>query len=128
MSNTMLPKYRWQAVYKNGDITTESKVSSYEDIDRSNLRFFQIIDPETTDIKLKIEILEHQSLIWRRRYSISTNGKKEIAHLVGKQTNQDGKNYQWIALLFESDGRVEFFDKFNPNSPFLNEMELFDFE
>jgi hypothetical protein len=121
-------KFSWKAEYINGDILSEAKDIGYHHIDRSKLCFFSLEDRETKETKLKIEILPDQNLIWRRRYAVHSNGKQEIAHLVGKQINKDGKNYQWLALLFESDGRVEFFDKFNANNIFLNEVVLLDFE
>lgn len=124
----MKSKYKWKAVYNDSAELSEAKDVGYHHIDRSKLRFFLLLDRETEDVKFRVEINDGQRLIWRRRYAIHSNGMQEIAHLVGKQITISNKNYQWIALIFEDDGRIEFFDKYDKDNPFLNEIELFEYE
>jgi len=44
---------------------------------------------------------------------------KEICHIIGKQENINGRNYQGIIGLFESDGRIEAAGKFEENHPWF---------
>lgn len=117
---------KWKAIYNNGTELNEAPSVGYHEIDRTQLRFFQLLDNDT--IKINVEFTGTERLIWRRRVAIHSNRPQEVVHIVGKQTTVNGENHQWIALLFESDGRVEFFDRFNPNHPFLREVKLLEYE
>lgn len=117
-----MSKYKWKAIYKNGDtldqVNTDGSKNGYGDIDRSQLVGFELWDGKFRVFYTKIE--PGQRLIWRRRTEmIPGQGQGEVVHIVGKQETIDGENIQGIVCIFESDGRMEATDRFDPNHPWL---------
>jgi len=52
----------------------------------------------------------------------------EVCHIIGKQETINGKNYQGIIGLFESDGRVEVAGKFEEGHPFFSKPVIHEHE
>jgi len=128
--NTM-PVYWWRATYDNGETFTlqpGSTYNQYHNIDRTRLRVFELFNHDTGEVKVKLNFLPGQRLIWRTRHRLQVGGQDEVVHIVGKQMTVDGKNSQGIFLLFEKDGSVEFFDRYDAKHPFLQEVQLLPFE
>jgi hypothetical protein len=119
--------YRWRAIHEDG-FTLEEKPNDefavYSNINRKKLRVFELFNKETKEVKLSIKFYPGQRLIWRRRKEMAPGGKENTVHIVGKQQTINGANKQGIALLFERDGTVEFFERFDPSHPFLRPIKL----
>ena len=97
---------------------------SYDKLNRLKLRLFEIVNKESGETALKIELQPGDRLIWRNMTALSAGKGAEIVQLVGKQRTVQGKNVQWIALFFERDKKVEFFDRFDQRHPFLYGVQL----
>lgn len=115
-----MSQYSFRAHYNDGSYQERG---NYADIDRDRLVAFELFDINTDNTALKMVFLPGQKLIWRKRHELKSTGEEKIVHLIGKQENRGGKNYQSLALLFD-DGHTEFFDKFDPRHPFLREVQL----
>lgn len=114
--------YTWKALYKDGasleQIERTGKKNTYADIDRKKLSGFELWNGSNRVFYLKID--RGQRLIWRRRTEMGQGGQVlGVCHIVGKQETVEGKNIQGIALIFESDGRIEMADRFDENHPWL---------
>ncbi len=114
-------KYYWIARYDDGkflsQINPDGSRNSYQDIQRDKLIAFEMW--QESNRVLFIRFKKSQRLIWRRRVEMSPQGIVEICHLVGKQETINGKNYQGIIGLFESDGRIETAGKFEEGHPWF---------
>lgn len=114
-------KYHWKARYSDGTFLSQINPSgtrnSYQDINRDKLVAFEMWR-DTTRVLL-IRFAPGQRLIWRRRVEMSPAGVAEVCHLIGKQETVNGKNYQGIVGLFESDGRIEVADRFEEGHPWF---------
>lgn len=128
-------RFQWRAVYTDGSFLTQinedGTKNAYADIDRNNLAAFEMW--EGTGVRvLSLRFAPGQRLIWRRRVFMSqTNegaGVSEVVHIIGKQQTVEGKNYQGIIGLFESDGRVEVAGKFDENHPFFKPVAVHETE
>jgi len=119
-------KYHWIAKYNDGtslhQVEPSGKKNAYKDIDRDKLCAFEIW--EGSHRILHIRFKKGQRLIWRRRVEISPGGKTEVCHIIGKQENVQGKNYQGIIGLFESDGRIEIAGKFEEGHPWFFPVKI----
>jgi len=114
-------RYYWIARYNDGtslnQIDPSGTKHAYADIDRNKLSAFEMWKGDQR--LLFIRFKQGQRLIWRRRVETSPGGLVEACHIIGKQENINGKNYQGIVGLFESDGRIEITDKFDKNHPWF---------
>lgn len=114
-------KYHWIARYNDGtflpQINSSGTRNSYQDINRDKLIAFEMWKDATR--VLLIRFAPGQRLIWRRRVEMSPTGVAEVCHLIGKQETVNGKNYQGIMGLFESDGRIEVADRFEEGHPWF---------
>lgn len=124
-----IPRYAWKATYDDRTVVMWNAPGiSYNDINRLKLRLFEIVSKESGETALKVELQPGDRLIWRNMTAISAGKGAEIVQLVGKQRTVNGKNVQWIALFFEKDKRVEFFDRFDEKHTFLQGVQLLPFE
>jgi len=124
----------WKAVYKDGSmlpqLRKDGKENKYEDIDRDNLEFFELLKGEKLIFKLHLE--PGRRLIVRRRtignfFDPSVN---DVVWLVGWQWNANGRNVQDLAWIFE-DGHVELTGRFKNcplNAPRLRPEEKLESE
>ena len=116
-----LQEYHWVVRYNNGTSLNQVDPSgtkhSYKDIDRNELCAFEMWNGDMRMLLVKFK--KGQRLIWRRRVEMTPDGITEVCHIVGKQENIKGKNYQGIVGLFESDGRIEITDKFEERHPWF---------
>lgn len=115
-------RYNWVAIYNDGtrlsQIESSGKASAYyKDIDRDKLEAFEMWEGGVRVLHIKFR--KGQRLIWRRRVEQSPQGVHEICHIIGKQENINGRNYQGIIGLFESDGRVEAAGRFEEGHPWF---------
>lgn len=123
------PQYAWRATYDDRTVVNWSTPGfSYKDINRTKLRLFEIVHKVSDESVLKIELQPGDRLIWRNMTTIRPGRGVEIVQMVGKQRTENGKNVQGIALFFERDRTVEFFDRFDPKHPFLRGHKLHPYE
>jgi hypothetical protein len=121
--NTMLKEeYYWIARYSDGtslpQVGPSGEKHAYKDIDRGKLSAFEMWKGKNRVLLIRFK--KGQRLIWRRRVEFSPgSGAIEVCHIVGKQETVDGKNYQGIVGLFESDGRIEIADRFEEGHPWF---------
>lgn len=107
----------WVAVY-NGNNTLpqyneDGIESKYTDIDRDKLERFVLIDSETEQVKLVLNLDSSKKLIYRRRTAIDMHSeKKEVVHIVGYQERIGRVTRQGIDFIFESTGHIEVTDGF----------------
>jgi hypothetical protein len=130
MSVNTKPQYAWRATYDDGTVISWNSVVgfSYNDLNRAKLRVFEIVSKESGETALKVELEKGDRLIWRNMTTIATGKGAEIVQMVGKQRTIEGKNVQWVALFFEKDKKVEFFDRFDEKHTFLRGVKLLPFE
>lgn len=121
---------QWKAVYTDGtyldQIEPSGKKNVYADIQRDKLHSFELWDKNKRVISLRF--FENQRLIWRRRVLMSAGKATETIHIIGKQQTVNGKNYQGILAVFESDGRVEVAERFDEKHPFFKPVEIHEHE
>ena len=114
-------KYHWVAKYNDGtslaQVEASGKKNTYSDIKREKLWAFEMWDGNTRLLFMRFQ--HGQRLIWRRRIETSPGGTIEVCHIIGKQETVNGKNYQGIIGLFESDGRIEVTGKFEEGHPWF---------
>mgnify|MGYP001560080215 CR=1 FL=1 len=114
-------RYHWVAKYEDGSaldqIDPSGNLNAYKDIDRDKLAAFEMWEGASCIFYIRFK--KGQRLIWRRRVEMSPNGVAEVCHIVGKQETVNGKNYQGIIGLFESDGRIEIAGSFEEGHPWL---------
>jgi hypothetical protein len=116
-------RYHWTAVYNDGtslsqhDTNADGQRYAYKDVDRSKLKAFEIWEGNNRILYIKFD--KNQRLIWRRRVETTSGGIVEVCHIIGKQENVNGRNYQGIIGLFESDGRLEVAGKFEQGHPWF---------
>lgn len=118
---TTSPKYEWRATYANGETQRGTK-HAYAAIDHGKLRLFEIIHKETGAVALRVRVEEGQKLIWRSGQSYNTKHEFSVIHIIGKQEKIDGVNRQGFCLFYETDGTSEFFDRFDPEHPWLKKI------
>ena len=111
--------FKWKAIYDDG---TSLEQGNYEDINKEKLIAFEIWNGDIRLISLRFQ--KGQRLIWRRRVEMSQGGQKEVCHIIGKQETINGKNYQGIVGLFESDGRIEVTGKFEEGHPWFYSPQI----
>ncbi len=114
-------RYHWVAKYEDGSslsqIEPDGTLNAYKNIDRNKLAAFEMWEGGNRLFFLRFK--KGQRLIWRRRVEMSPSGIVEVCHIVGKQETIDGKNYQGIIGLFESDGRIELTGKLEEGHPWF---------
>jgi hypothetical protein len=119
-------KFHWVAKYSDGNelqqVEASGKKNSYSDIDRDKLSGFEMW--EAGRRLIYISFAKGQRLIWRRRVETSPGGTIEVCHIIGKQEQINGKNYQGIVGLFESDGRIEIAGKFEEGHPWFSPVSI----
>lgn len=124
----MPDRFRWRAVYTDGttldQVEPDGTKHGYGDIDRTCLAFFELHDWEASHPVFRIRLDYGDRLIWRRRVDMTGGGTVECCHIVGKQNTINGKNRQWIAGVFESDGRMEYADRFKEGDPWFAPVQL----
>ncbi len=117
---------QWKAVYTDGthldQIEPSGKKNAYNDIEREKLHSFELWDDDDRIVSLRF--FKGQRLIWRRRVLMRAGEKIETIHIIGKQETVNGKNYQGILAVFESDGRVEVAGRFDEKHPFFKPVEI----
>jgi len=143
METITSPKYEWRATYTDGS-TEQGTKHAYAAIDHSKLCLFEIIHKETGAVALRIKVEPGQKLIWRSKetgavalrikvepgqkliwrsgQSYNTKQEYSVIHIIGKQEKIDGVNRQGFALFYETDGTSEFFDRFDPEHPWLKKI------
>jgi len=121
MENITSPKYEWRATYTDGS-TEQGTKHAYAAIDHSKLCLFEIIHKETGAVALRVKVEPGQKLIWRSGQSYNTKQEYSVIHIIGKQEKIDGVNRQGFALFYETDGTSEFFDRFDPDHPWLKKI------
>ena len=123
-------RFQWRAVYNDGShlmqIDYDGNKHSYSDIDRTKLEAFEMYEGGVRVISIRFK--PGQRLIWRRRVLMQSGGIKEVCHIIGKQETIDGKNYQGIIGLFESDGRIEVTGKFEEGHPWFSPVSVHESE
>ncbi len=115
-------RFQWRAIYNDGShlmqIDYDGTKHGYVDIDRSRLSAFEMWEANSKVLMVKFGA--NQRLIWRRRTEQGPEGITEVCHIIGKkEVTPEGKVYEGILGLFESDGRVEPFGKFEENHPWV---------
>lgn len=114
-------RYHWVAKYMDGTLLPQVDPSgakhAYKDINRDTLAAFELW--EGSSRALSIRFTKGQRLIWRRRVQTTPGGITEVCHIVAKQEEIKGKNYQTIVGLFESDARMEVADRFDGGHPWF---------
>jgi len=111
--------FKWKAIYEDG---THLDQGEYKDINKDKLIAFEIWSGDVKLLSLRFK--KGQRLIWRRRIEMSPMGIKEVCHIIGKQETIDGKNYQGIIGLFESDGRMEVTGRFEEGHPWFYQPQI----
>ena len=118
--------YHWIVTYFDGthlnQIDSSGAKHTYKDINRDQLATFEMWNGDTRVLLVRFK--KGQRLIWRRRVETSPSGISEICHIIGKQETINGKNYQGIIGLFESDGRIEMTGKFEEGHPWFFPVKL----
>lgn len=113
--------FYWIARYADGtslcQIEPSGKTNAYADIDRHHLTAFEMWENKTRLFFLIFK--PGQRLIWRRRVEMSPSGLGEVCHIIGKQETINGKNFQGIIGLFESDGHIEVTGKLEEGHPWF---------
>ena len=105
----------WKAVYNDGtclpQYNKDGSVNKYPDIDRSKLKYFELLDGDRLLFRLHME--PGRRLIVRRRTigNLFNKKDKKVIWMVGWQWNANGRNVQDIAWVFE-DGHVELMGQF----------------
>ncbi len=122
--------YHWLVHYTDGtslpQIEPSGKKNSYSDIKRDKLAAFELWEGNNRLILIRFK--PGQRLIWRRRVETSPGGITEICHIIGKQEIINGRNYQGIIGLFESDGRIEIAGRFEIGHPWFFPVKIHEHE
>lgn len=119
-----MPAYAPRVTYTDGEVVELGADNPYDKIDRTRLRLFELVHKETKQVAIKLHILPEQRLIWRVRTAMRPGHPPFIAHIIGKQQTVDGKNKQGIFVYFETDGSVEFMERFEEGHAFLSPVQL----
>jgi hypothetical protein len=120
----------WRAVYKDGTELSQFKEdgseNKYPDIDRGKLAFFEIHSTDSVLFRLHLE--PGRRLIVRKRIigNLFNPTDKKVVWMVGWQWNENGRNLQDIAWVFE-DGHVELTGRFK-ECPFNGPEKLLECE
>lgn len=119
-------RYHWVAKYDDGgslsQIDSRGNLHPYKDIDREKLVAFEMWEGSFRLFFLRFK--KGQRLIWRRRVEMSPGGVREVCHLIGKQETINGRNYQGIVGLFESDGRIELTGRLEEGHPWFFPIQV----
>lgn len=114
-------RFIWRAVYDDGSflvqINDDGTKNAYEDIDHSRLAYFEMWERGVKVLSLRVG--KNDRLIWRRRVQMRSGGIEEVCHLIGKQQTINGRNFQGLVALFESDGTIEVADRFDEKNPWF---------
>lgn len=121
-------KYEWRARHRDGTVIDELKPDGsgrpITDIDQSQLSVFELIDTETGNPHIIVEVRPGQKLIHRRRVfakftiGMDPNGEPKASSLetertiwlIGKHEKRRGVNIQRIFVVFE-DGHILALDR-----------------
>lgn len=110
-------KFRWVTYNYDGgsvsQVTPNGEKNSYEDLDLSNIKSFELWDWRANQRVLLVNFNPGDRLVWRRRIQNSGYGPEEVCHIVGKVTRAGEKG---ILGIFESDGHIEAIGDFLPTS------------
>ena len=108
----MQSQLNWEAIYKDGSLHTEENLLTTDEIDRSQLWEFRLLDGDKIIFKAFFDNPKRK-LIFRRRVFLDGKGKlKDIVYLVGWHENVKGVSVKSICYIY-GDGRVEFDDDRN---------------
>lgn len=122
--------YAWKAVYNDGTelnkYNPDGTKNAYRDIDREKLQSIEIWNGDA--LIMRTHIGDNQRLILRGVELINNKGAHNSFILVGKQETINGKNYQGLCLINESDGSMEFGGKFDKNHPWFRPITTFEYE
>lgn len=127
--------YTFRVQYNDGSFfpstleETKKREHSYEDIDRENLKYFDVIDLNTEKLVLRLHFDipdENRRLIWRRRHVMGPHEEKEVV-LAGWQQTVKGVNVQSICYLFQ-DGHIEMSGDWKQAAPLFSAPEFKDWE
>ena len=105
----------WRAVYRDStslsQVTEEGKTNKYADINRENLKYFELLDGSKLLFRLHFEP-GRRLIVRKRTIGNMFNAKdKKAVWMIGWQWNANGRNVQDIAWVFE-DGHVELTGRF----------------
>lgn len=115
------PIVSWRPFYNNGD---SPQLQSYNEIDRSRLRGFSLIDYASRPV-LFVSLQQSQRLIYRRRVSLRSDGAQTAYHLCGFQQNIAGRNYQAMCYAPESGvGGLIFAGRFREDNHLFNAVVI----
>lgn len=125
-------RFHWVAIYSDGtqllQVEPDGKKNTYSDIDREKLVAFEMWENVPRRMILSLRFKKGQRLIWRRRVEMEGGLVSEVCHILGKQETVNGKNYQGIIGLFESDGRIEVTGKFEEGHPWFFPIKVHEKE
>ena len=121
----MQNKTCWKAIYSNGEsllqFNFDGSENKYSNIDRARLVRFDLC--RDNQPLLVIHLSHKKKLIYRMRRAMNNRGKEEVVYLAGWQENQNGKNVQMIAFLFE-DNHTEIVDRFYEDHPWFYSIKF----
>lgn len=119
-------RFHWVVRYEDGTTLSQfdssGKQNAYKDIDRTKLAAFEMWEGNVRLFFLRFK--KGQRLIWRRRVEMAPSGVVEVCHLIGKQETINGRNYQGIIGLFESDGRIEIAGRLEEGHPWFFPVQV----
>lgn len=108
----------WQAQLVNGVQT--QKDTPYEQIDRDNLKAFNLIKGDEVVFSVPFKDGQGKRLIWRRRVEMTPGGEQTIVHIVGKKGG-------FVAAVFEN-SFVLIDDNFSEENRWLYPPQYKEFE
>lgn len=120
-------KYLWRVTYEGGKTATSDEIS-YEQIDRDNLRIFELIHRKSGQILTGMAFEPGDVLLWRKREQMQLGGKAEAVHLVCRERYYSGYQVRLIDLVFEIDGHVEKYNGWTTHTSWGIEPERLPFE
>src|SRR5437660_450428 len=124
-----IEKLNWKANYIDGtsllQTNPDGTSNKYDDIDRTKLINFEIVDTESNKTVFKLHLEPEQKLICRIKsgMNMGTNEVMWRFMMVGWQQNVNGKNIQSITYIME-DGRIEQAGKWVGSPPVLRAGEI----
>jgi len=94
-------KINWTAVYKDGKKVKRVKGITYDTLNRTNLKAFEVTWMNIPVVTVHLQ--ENQQLIWRRRNEVTPGGLSRIVYLCGWREMINGKDVQTITYIFDRD-------------------------
>lgn len=111
-------RYRWVAEYEDrtkiyqrriNPRTGEEEVNQYEDIDRSRLRVFSLLDHLSGDPHVRIDFRgDGDKLVWTRRVQMMPGEGVIMNHVIGKKGR--------FVLLVRPTGQIEVMNNFSEHN------------